>query len=242
YTVTFGGNLAQTDVPQMTAAFGSLSGTGANVSVATTFQGAAGHWNFTDNLSLTGVGITTASSPYALIAQKGVLMNLAGINTISSNISLLGQTGIGVEQVYGSSDIPNYFSQLTTTGEISQQQVKVIAIPPKNFNGNGAENDKAIDTSSTAGTIVVDCAVHSVPDDVRVYIGKYSAGNPNNAVLVYDSDTGGNYLKPTSKNGAQVKVIYDETVGTATATAVEQKDLGDPIGTGWQLGPVVTPF
>ena len=48
------------------------------------------------NATLQGMGIT---HPFAAINQKGALENIGGINSTASDIQLIGQTGIGVEQV-----------------------------------------------------------------------------------------------------------------------------------------------
>jgi autotransporter-associated beta strand protein len=69
-------------------------------------------FTFTHNLILQGTGITHA---FSLINQKGALENLGGVNSLSSNIQLIGQTGIGVEQVD-----PTVPSDLTMLGETSE--------------------------------------------------------------------------------------------------------------------------
>ena len=67
-----------------------------------------------------------------------------------------------------------------------------------------------------------------------VYLGDY-VNNPGTAILVYDSTTNGLFQNPTNKNKAVVTVNYSSV--SANATAV----LGFP-GSGWNLGPVVTPY
>ncbi len=126
----------------------SLGGYAAGVSqsgqpLITVGQGAAlhllplsGSMNLTNNFLLSGSGITSAA--YPLIDSTsgkdgGALVNLAGINTISGNIQLNGEAGIGVEQIFssiaGSADYSaNAASQLTLTGEQSESAQKVIPI------------------------------------------------------------------------------------------------------------------
>ena len=48
-------------------------------------------------------GGTWTYSVYPLVTQEGALMSLAGANTITGNITLNGQVGLGVEQLYDSS-------------------------------------------------------------------------------------------------------------------------------------------
>src|SRR5262249_32154609 len=80
-------------------------------------------FTFTHNLVLQGEGI---HHPYDKINFQGAVENLAGVNTISGNISLIGKAGIGVEQVD-----PTIASDLTLTGEQSQQQTPAtITLPP----------------------------------------------------------------------------------------------------------------
>ena len=94
----------------------------------------------TNSLVLSGDGInydylTTGLPVYPLVnnnpanpidSHGGALVSLAGVNTITGNIALIGETGIGVEQIYQSlfaTTSPNFSnnvtSQLTLTGESS---------------------------------------------------------------------------------------------------------------------------
>jgi len=63
------------------------------------------------NLILAGTGIT---HNFSLINNEGALENIGGINTITGNVQLNGNAGIGVEQVD-----PAVPSQLTITGNLS---------------------------------------------------------------------------------------------------------------------------
>lgn len=85
----------------------------------------SGSFDLVNNFVLSGVGPTIAG--YPLVSQKGALMSLSGSNILEGNIQLGGTVGIGVEQVFSSnpSAVPagtysaNYFSQLVTTGQLS---------------------------------------------------------------------------------------------------------------------------
>jgi autotransporter-associated beta strand protein len=85
---------------------------GAALHLKTTVPGAT--LTVPNNLNLAGLGIT---HPFALMSQKGALMNLDGINTLTGSIQLNGVAGIGVEQV--DTVPPPIQSDLTTIGEIS---------------------------------------------------------------------------------------------------------------------------
>ncbi len=83
-----------------------------------------GNITLTNPFSLTGHGIT--NNFYPLINQEGAIENLAGINTITGNIMLMGPVGVGVEQIYQANDptsanysnplANNVASQLTLSG------------------------------------------------------------------------------------------------------------------------------
>ena len=178
---------------------------------------------FNHNLNLQGVGIT---HPFALINQKGAVENLAGINTLDSNIDLTGKVGVGVEDVFGP-------SHLYLTGSMSEQAVTAINVDG-DARGDGRENANPIDTGSlTGGTIIITADVLGVPDDIRVYVGDF-VNSPGTAINVYDSTTNGDFSNPTNRRRAVVTIVYNST--TATATAVQST------GTGWNLGPVVTSY
>ncbi len=204
------------------------------------YQGAAIHLlpvgsttslNLPYNLNLAGSGATTA---YSLTSNQGALENLAGINTISGLISLNGNVGLGVEQIYNStSGDPNFssnpLSQLTETGSI-QQITPVINITAPS-SGGPAEDDNIIDVGTIGGKAVIDFNAYSIPDDLRVYYGPI--GTPGSKLL-YDSSTGTDPQNPTSSNEAIITVTWTATSATATAAPVD--------GTGYRLGPVVSNY
>ena len=242
---------------------GWSAGKGQTVQATTTvIAGAAlqllplsGNMTLTNNFNLQGSGISDPAYPLIDDTNSktgGALMNLAGNNTIEGNIVLNQEVNIGVEQIYsGNPSDPNYsanaFSQLTLAGQQSQAAVTVINVNGT-ASGNANENDKVINTGSTSGTITIEAAVHSKPDDVRVYDGDYTT-SPTTAVLLYDSsgdytDTAFNTTATSNnvvnQNGALITITYTNT--TATATASEVAELGDPAGDKYDLGPVVTSY
>lgn len=211
-----------------------------NQSTVTVGPGAALHlYPLTGNLTLPYNFVLAGSGmdhPFALIDQQGAIENLNGINTIPGNIILRGQVGIGVEHVFGP-------SQLYLTGAISE------TTPIINVSGNasgGPEEDiNVIDTGSTSGTLTLNPQVFSISDDVRIYLGDFENDRAN-AILVYDSTTNGNPQNPTNQFRATITVVYDSTTATATAVHLPRNPGGggpfNGDGAGYELGPVVTTY
>jgi autotransporter-associated beta strand protein len=186
------------------------------------------------NLNLTGLG---AASAYPLVNDQGALMSLAGINSVSGNIVLSGQAGIGVEQIYSTTSgnvnfSTNAASQLTLLGQQSEAQ------PVLNYSvqssGGTQENDNVIPVGTTSGTVTINATVPATPVDFQVWDGNETA-NPAGSFLLYDSTTNGNSANPTNQNSATITVNY--TANSATASVVEN---GTPVGTGWNPGGTVT--
>ena len=105
-----------------------------------------------ENLALTGEGISHA---FSLINQAGAVENLAGINTLDGNIRLAGQAAIGVQAVFGP-------SQLTTIGTISQEPPQIV-VHGNPGSGNGLASSQLIRTgTTTGGTLTLDtCLIPS---------------------------------------------------------------------------------
>ena len=131
YTITMEKTTFQ---PQIIAS--SVTGTNAlatatGVTTNITVAGSNGDLSLGTEFILNGAGPTV---PYFLSnlpgydfdgSTGGALMNLTGINNIYGNVELNTTSSIGVEQTYSSDTnnvnySANYFSQLTTTGPISQ--------------------------------------------------------------------------------------------------------------------------
>ena len=87
--------------------------------------------NIGQNLNLTGTGFVHS---YGLINQMGAIENIAGNNTLSGNVALNGPVGIGVEDIFGASD-------LTMTGTLGSQTAKNAIAVNGAASGGSAEND-----------------------------------------------------------------------------------------------------
>jgi len=132
-------------------------------------DGATGNLNIAQNLVLAGSGFT---HNFSKISKMGAVENLDGINTLSGNVTLKGQVGIGVETVFGASD-------LTMTGSMGEK-IKAAAIPVSgNASGGASESDNLIDTGSTSGTITVFYNMYYIPDQMDIYYGIYKSGGIN---------------------------------------------------------------
>src|SRR5207249_2508757 len=102
------------------------------------------HLDLGQNFSFSGQGI---DHTFSEITRQGSIENLRGINTIYGNVAFAGQAGVGVESVFGA-------SQLTLLGEQSQIQNASLVIPAA-ATGSSTENDNIIDTGATTGTVTV---------------------------------------------------------------------------------------
>jgi autotransporter-associated beta strand protein len=112
---------------------------------------------FPENLTIAGVG---PAHPYSFIDRRGALMNLDGNNTWAGDIGLVGQAGIGVEQVIGGSR-----SDLVVTGTLRGGQNAF------NLSANGGQAEQAfvIETEAPAGVVRVTYNFFSVPDRLTAY-------------------------------------------------------------------------
>jgi len=124
------------------------------------------------NLVLDGQGI---SHTFGDISQQGAIESLDGINTVHSNVTLEGPDGVGVEQVFGP-------SQLYLTGHLYDQAIvhQIAAQSP----GGSHETDDIFDTGANRGTIILNYNMYGLPDSIDVYYG--IEGQPG-AVHLYSS-------------------------------------------------------
>jgi autotransporter-associated beta strand protein len=179
------------------------------------------------NLVLAGMGLTNQS--YGLINQMGAVETLAGSNTLTGNVTLRGVAGIGVEGVFGATD-------LTLTGSVTDKQAAVAAIPVNaNAQGGSTEADQVIDTGATSGSVTVNYQMYYIPDQLDIYYGIFAPGNPNGAILV--GGTGG-----LVSGSGTVSVNYGPTGGfTSTFITLVMDQGGGLSGTAWSYTALVTP-
>ncbi len=176
--------------------------------------------NLHQNFVLSGTGVT---HPFSEIDQQGAIENIDGINSIEGNIKFTGPAGIGVNPVFGP-------SQLSLLGEQSQP-AGGIAIPVgANASGSSAENDNVIDTGATSGTITINYNMYYIPDTINVYYGVKGAGG------IDIQSTG-----PLS--GSSVLTVPYAPIGSFSTTTVEivLDQGGGPSGTAWTYTATITP-
>ena len=168
-----------------------------------------------ENITLAGVGPTL---PYALISQKGALMNLDGNNTWSGDIGFIGQAGVGVEQVVPGSPST---SELSVTGSTTQGTNSFTF----GASGGPAEQSFKIDTGgATSGTLRVSYDFFTIPDELRVYYPPRGPGQ----VRIYDTGL---------VNGARV-ITIPFGPGTGTTLELVMDEGGGLAGTAWVLHDV----
>jgi autotransporter-associated beta strand protein len=177
----------------------------------------SGNLTISQNLVLAGMGINHL---FGQLNQQGAVENLAGINTLSGNVVLKGQVGIGVEDVFGVG------SQLRMTGEMSER-APVLNIGA-GASGTSAENDNIIDTGSNSGVVTVNYNMYYIPDTMDIYYGIKGGGG----VLI--ASTGG----PVSGSGT-----LTATYGPGASTIIEivMDAGGGPPGTVWTYTGTITP-
>ncbi len=182
------------------------------------------------NFVLSGVGITNAFSG---LSQEGAIVNLGGVNTLTGDVQLRKNVGIGVQNFDGNPSVNQ--SQLTMTGTMSEFVPSAILVPAT-ASGGSLENASIIETGSTSGTISISFDPFSIPDELRIYYGP--RGTPG-STRIYDSGLVGgmvvNAVVPYGPPGpggpsTQIEIVVDEgggTPGTAwTYTASIQPNAG----------------
>jgi autotransporter-associated beta strand protein len=97
------------------------------------------------NLTLAGQGFTY---PFAQISQQGALENIQGINSVAGNINLQGATAIGVEKVFGA-------SQLVVTGSASDTPPNIYQTVDHTSIFAPVNDENIIMTGSVAGSVSV---------------------------------------------------------------------------------------
>jgi autotransporter-associated beta strand protein len=188
-------------------------------------DGVGGAINIAQNLVLAGMGF---KHNFDSISQMGAVENINGINTISGNVTLRGQVGIGVENVFGPSD-------LTLTGQTNEKKQaasggNTITLNA-NASGGATESDNVIDTGSTSGSITVNYNMYYIPDQLDIYYGVFGSGGIN----IYS--TGG----PVS-GSATVNVNYGP-IGSFTSTfiTIVMNQGGGTSGTAWTYTATINP-
>jgi autotransporter-associated beta strand protein len=166
-----------------------------------------------ENVNIAGLG---PAHPYQFINKKGALMNLDGNNVWAGEIGLLGQAGIGVEQV-----IPDSTSDLITIGSISDG--KNIF----NLVASGGEEEQAfsVDTGVNGGKIFADYEMFGIPDRLTVYY-------PSRAL-------GGKLILDTGfvSNSKLVTINYGP--GASTIVELIMNEGGGKSGTAWELSVII---
>ncbi len=181
------------------------------------------------NLILAGDGVSHA---FGLINQMGAVEHLEGVNTLSGNITLIGQTGVGVEQVD-----PTILSNLTLTGEISQAPANAafnvpaepatINVPNTSGAGGMSQYSQVVDAGSSQGSLVLNYSKF-INDDLRVYYGPI--GTPGSS-LIYDS---GNI----TGTGATPAINFGPGPGTQIEIVIDKGAVG--ANTTWSYNGTVT--
>jgi autotransporter-associated beta strand protein len=166
-----------------------------------------------ENVNIAGLG---PAHPYQFINKKGSLMNLDGNNVWAGEIGLLGQAGIGVEQV-----IPGSTSDLITTGSISDG--KNIF----NLVASGGEEEQAfsVDTGVNGGKIFAQYEMFGIPDRLTVYYPSRALGG---ALIL---DTG------LVSNSKLVAINYGP--GASTIVELVMNEGGGEPGTAWELSVII---
>lgn len=174
-----------------------------------------------ENLILAGTGIL---HPFALISQKGALMNLEGNNTVTGDIKLSGQVGIGVEQTDTVS--PAARSELTTTGWVADFGSFTV---DGTASGGPEEDSNIIDTGSNGGTLQISYDFFGIPDQIKVYYPP--RGFAGSTLLV---DTG------VVSGAAVLTVPYGP--GSSRLVEIVVNEGGSPnTNTAWQYTATIIP-
>ncbi|MBI3409393.1 MAG: Ig-like domain repeat protein [Planctomycetes bacterium] len=217
-----------TDVPPFPQDYVyATHGIGDNVQSGTTVElgaalllkplSAGGSLSLFEHLTLMGSGITHPFNNVSQggISQEGALLSVDGNNTITGNVTLMAQAGVGTAE-------PRYSSinELALTGEVSEKQ-PVINVNT-NFIGPSQQKETIIDPGTTAGSMVVNYQFHTAADRMTIYLGTLADANrvqlidtgfvsfagtititytPTSAVVnlkKFDADTNGNLISNTT--------------------------------------------
>jgi autotransporter-associated beta strand protein len=184
--------------------------------------------NLHQNFDVIGQGI---AHPFSEINFQGAIENVEGVNTITGNIFLRGAVGIGVEKVFG----PSQLSLLGTQTQNVGGATGIISIPTQNATGGSTESDNIIPTGQPQGTVTVHYNSFYVPDSFDVYYGVNGAGG------IWIGGTGP--VPGTQVSGSGTLTIpYAPIGGFSTDTVEIVVDLGGgPSGTAWTYSATITP-
>lgn len=204
------------------------------------------------NLILQGDGVTHA---FSLIDDMGALENLAGVNTIQGDVTLEGQVGIGVEEIY-----PGIVSDLTFNGgEITQAEPTAasqlynkpiipaaITIPNTLAAGGVSQYTQVIDTGSTSFTGTINYAKF-VGDEIQVYYGPI--GTPGSHIIastgVITSAAGALPFNDTAAigDGTEIEIVVDQDDPVQTLSGILNNTInvtGLPSTSQLYVGELVT--
>ncbi len=170
------------------------------------------------NLILQGEGISHA---FPLIDNMGAVENLSGVNTIAGNITLEGQVGIGVEEIY-----PGTISDLTLSGgQISQANATplfnrpgipaAITIPNTLAAAGVSQYTQVVDTGSTNFSGTINYA-NFIGDRIQVYYGPI--GTPGSHLLA-GSGVGG--LADTGAITGSGTLTFNDNAAIGDSTEIE---------------------
>jgi autotransporter-associated beta strand protein len=157
--------------------------------------------NLRQNFNIAGNGIGSQSTKFSELNQQGAIENIGGVNTITGNILFnaspgptptsppVTQTGIGVEQVFGTSQLSllgtQYDQPAPTFVKFASGSNAVAGGSASFFSGSTGEDAAVIQTGSTSGTITLDYNMTNfVPrdpfgDTIDVYYGIFGEGGVN---------------------------------------------------------------
>lgn len=181
-----------------------------------------------ENLTLSGLGIGSESSNFDQIAQKGALVSLEGVNTLTGDVKLGGEVGIGVQNLHPD-DFPGH-GQLFMTGQTSQTLASINL--DTNFSGNKNEFDKLVKVGSSGAIVDLDYQHHSRADRITVFLGATVTVNGQGKVtsvsdygtLLYDTQDAFNNSNALDdddgvfyiKNSGSINIDYTSTGASIT--------------------------
>jgi fibronectin-binding autotransporter adhesin len=136
------------------------------------------------NFILSGLGI---SHPYSMINQEGALLNLGGVNTLSGDIALTKNVGLGAQNLDPTPTLNNSQSQLTFTGSISDfvAPSRTVFSSDSDVFFDMFQRANIIDTGFTnGGTISLTWDFRTIADHVQIYSAPIGTAG---STLLYDS-------------------------------------------------------